>query len=673
MANAALKGQPSGRFLGVNLRQDRVSLADDEVAKAINADLHSQPGTIVLRLGRTKQYDSALADLVIRRIAKINGHRYRVAGQSVYCDQTVILSGSLSANLITTMLPFRPFADTTIWNFIADDAGMFKSNCTTVGTWGLPAPSQPTTAIGIQGVLVGDYVVQVTFVRLAGSAVAAEGNPSTITASLTLPTSGVSIDGLGVQDLGIGDLAQPVDPTTNALGIYRSVAGTGLPLLDTYLLLPTVTDSIRYAVTQTFEVTAVDNQDPREFMFHWALNLGASINAALYTGAARGTQAWEPTGSVNSQDANGRRVTHRWEIIDGYVTTQPLFWAYSSKKPDLELGDLIEVDNGVPPTASWVTNFQEHAFFCRDASNPHYLWFSKRYKPEQVSADNFLELGNADDPLQCALAIGGQLGVFARKTKYRVLGNVISGFVPYEAASPRGTPCPMAAISTEAGIIFVARDGIFSTVLSSPDTSFSDKILPLFFGETVNDMLPMNWDQATTFSAAAYKGRYYFSYAETGHATPNRLAVYSRDTQHWYHYDHPLNSLYVEEDTDLLLGGGLDGFVYILENGTTDNGSSIALDVDTKDYQGESKDQRKLFLHLKTDMNTLGATVTVKFYVDDVLMRTTTVSTNTRAERLLPLPEGTMGHHWRVNFTYTGSTRIRIYACAALYLPLGAS
>src|SRR3990167_11131206 len=124
MANALLQKQHSSRFLGVNLRQDRVSLADEELAKAINADLHSQPGTIVLRLGRTAQNTSALTDLVIRRIAKINSHRYRVAGQSVYCGTTRILNGVLSSNLITTMMPFRPFADTTIWNFIADDSVM---------------------------------------------------------------------------------------------------------------------------------------------------------------------------------------------------------------------------------------------------------------------------------------------------------------------------------------------------------------------------------------------------------------------------------------------------------------------------------------------------------------------------------------------------------------------
>ena len=650
--NALLKGQPTGRFLGVNLRQDRVSLADEELAKAINADLHTQPGVIILRMGRTAQNGTALADLAIRRIARINLQRYRVAGQSLYCGETLVLNGLLSPNLITTMMPFRPLNDTTIWNFVADDAVMRKVNCTTVGTWGLPAPSQASVAIGIQGSLSGAYVAQYTFCRLVSGAVVAEGNPSAVSPSVTLSAN----------ILAIGDMAHPTDTTTNGLGIYRSTAGTTVTLLDAYEDIPT---NNLYAVTHNWEVTAV----PEELQLHWTLDAG-SIMVSGSPVSARKTYDWEVTGTGNAEDAGGYRGTYRWEIANSYVTTQTLFWAYASTIADTSLGDIVEVDNNPPPLASWVTNFQEHAFLCRDAANPHYLWFSKRFLPEQVPPTNFLEIGNADDPLQCAVPWGGQLGIFARKQKYRVVGNATSGFVSIEAASTRGTPCAMAVIPSEFGILFPARDGIFSTTLTSQDTGFAEKILPLFFGETVNDMLPLNWDQATTFCAAVYKGRYYFSYAETGSTTPNRLAVYSRDTQHWYHYDHPLRSLYVEDDTDLCVGGGLDGYVYILETGNTDNGTNIALDVDTKDFQGEAKDVRKFFLYLKVDLDTRGESVTVKFYVDDVLKRTATVSTSTRAERLVPLPEGTMGHHWRANFTYTGAQRIRIYPCAALYVPM---
>ena len=109
----------------------------------------------------------------------------------------------------------------------------------------------------------------------------------------------------------------------------------------------------------------------------------------------------------------------------------------------------------------------------------------------------------------------------------------------------------------------------------------------------------------------------------------------------------PVRSQFVEEDTDFFMAGGLDGFVYKMENGSTDGGSSIALDVETKDFAGDSKDLRKLFLALKVDTDTGGQTVTVKLYVDDTLEHTTTVNTSGRAKTTLKLPEGVMGHQWR--------------------------
>ena len=95
------------QFLGVNLREERMDLADEELAKCINADLHLSPGTIVLRLGRTAQNSSALSDLIIRRITKANSTNYRIAGAKIYRGDTLLVDPSgvdLSSNLITLVV-----------------------------------------------------------------------------------------------------------------------------------------------------------------------------------------------------------------------------------------------------------------------------------------------------------------------------------------------------------------------------------------------------------------------------------------------------------------------------------------------------------------------------------------------------------------------------------------
>jgi hypothetical protein len=641
-------GQEIRGFLGVNLRKERVSLADEELAHAINCDLHTQPGAILLRLGRQAQFLTALDDLAIRRLAKINGHRYQVAGQTVYRDTVSILSG-LSSNLFTTLHAFRPLNDTTTWAFIADDVRMRKDDGETVHTWGITAASVvPVTQIGATGdELTGAYRAAYTRVRFEDDAVAHESNLSTITAALTLTA----------QRLTIGDMTAS-DEQINGLGIYHTVAGGGALLLDERVAIPT--DGTTYSVTHTWEAAL----DPGELSFQWSYPVSVT---------QRGSQTWEAdtTTTTAAEDVDGYRVTQLWET-EGYVTTQVKRWAYSSTTADAALGEEAEDDNDEPPVASWITEYQGHAFLTRDAEHPHYLWWSKRFRPESWPADQFLEIGNPDDPLQCALPMAGLLGVFSRLTKYRVTGNATAGFVAQETLSRRGTPAGQAVIASERGLIFVARDGVYVTNLLSADDELSEAIAPIFWGESVNGIDAVNWDAASTMAAALWKGRYYLALPTGTATTPDVLAVFSTTTKRWYFYDHPCRSLFNEEDTDDLLAGFTDGLVYVLEDGTSDGGDAVALDASTKDYVGGSSETRKLFLWARVDLDTLGEEVTVDLYVDGVLKRSPAV-TSSRGKALIAFPGGSLGYSWRLRFRYTGTTRVRVYGAAAIWAPLEAA
>ena len=637
MPQLGLLKQEIRGFLGVNLRTERVDLADEELAKAVNADFHTQPGTIVLRLGRTKQFSVALTDLVIRRLAKINSKRYQVAGTAVYRDQTSILTG-LSSNLITTLLGFRPLNETTTWAFIADDSLMRKDDGTNVRTWGIATPSAALTlaAGGAPGV-TGNYGARYTFVRKTSDGkIAHEGNPSAVPVILAATAQHIVVSGF----------EDTTDAQVTHARFYRTVASGATYLFESEI--PFAANAWGYAFTwEAAEISAAN-----EFKFTTA-------------DAASATQvcfAWEK----QHQDGAGSIGTNSVPVASNAC----MAWLVGIA--DGALGSAVETDNDRPPNASWCWSFQEHVFLCRDASNPHYLWPSKRFRPEAFPATGFLEIGNPDDPLQCVIGNAGLLGAFSRLTKYRILGNAVSGFVHQEALSRRGTPAPMAAVPTELGVIFVARDGVFLTNFVSADAQFGDPILPLFFGETVNGMSPINWSSVLTMAGATYKDRYYLSYPSGTATQPDRIAVFSNTTKKWYHYDHPMRSLFVEEDVDDLVGGSTDGFVYILEDGSTDSGTSITLDVETKDYSGNEPTVRKIFRYLRIDADADTDTLPVRFYVDGTLKRSVNV-TGSRTKLLLPLPEDTMGYTWRVAFPYTGSRRPRIYGVATIWLPLSAT
>ena len=649
--NLARKELPG--FQGVNLRQDRLTLADAELAKAINADLHTFFGVIVLRLGRRKQFSSALTDLVIRRIARINNYRYQVAGTSVYRDQSVIINGLLSDKLFTTMMPFRPLLDTKIWTFIADNNLMRKDNGTTTMVWGIRKPTDEFEAVeSVANAYYGDadktVLVTYTFVRFDGESVAAEGNPAD-EAEVTFTEDDTAV--------WIGDIEDPGTTVANGFGFYRTVIGGSQPLLDTRASFGGHTTwNNTWAFTYAWEAS----HTTPDLAHHFTYNAGEDY---------RSTQQWGPYGTGDSEDANGYHATHNWEINDDSIT-QELRFTFGFVKEDDELSAALEFDNDPPPNAAWVAEFNETAFFCRDTDNPHYLWHSKRFLPEAVPSDNFLEIGNADDPLQCAIKNAGLLGVFTIRTKYRVTGNA-AGYIAEEALSHRGTPAPAACLPSEYGVIFPARDGIFLTNLISTDQPIGEELEPLFYGETVNGLSPINWEVISKASAEVHKGRYYFAYPSGTNTDPDMIAVFSQQTKKWYFYDHPVNSLFLEAETAQLTAGSADGLVYVLEEGNDDAGTDIELDVETRDFAGEERDTRKLFLYFRVDADTQDDDLTIKFYVDGTLKRTTTINGN-RNKPLLRLPEGSMGYQWRIGFSYTGTERIKIYGCSALWAPMSA-
>lgn len=564
-------------FLGVNLRRNRLNIEDYELAKAINADLHNILGTISLRLGRTKLYAAALTDLTLRRLSRVNGVRYQVAGYRLYRNQTSILA-SLSSNFKTTFSAYRPLADSNIWAFIADNSAMYKDDGTNLRNWGITAPTAtPSVAVGAAGSLNGVYMVKFTYVRKDGTTLACESNPSPASAASAALTNDV---------LSISGLTASSDAQVTHIRIYRTTAGGTSYLFD--------------------------------------------------------------------QD-----------IANGTTTA-------TSSQADSALGSAVETDHDPPVTASWTTVWQDSTWICGNTTNPNWLYYSNRFQPEYFPTTQYLDIGNADDPLQCAVPYAGMLGVFSRRTKYRIIGNLVSGFVPIEAISRRGTPAPKAVISDEHGLIFPARDGIFVTGLASPDQAISEDIEPLFYGESVNDMKPINWDAAGTMAAASYKGRYYFAYPSDNALTPDIIAVYSIDTKKWYFYQYPVQSLLYEEDTDQLIGGSTDGFAYILEDGSTDAGSSIAMTVETKDYYGASPNTRKIFQYFRVDADCLGDTITAEFFIDGTSKGTYSI-TGSRTAVLNVLPQGSMGFSWRAKITYTGSQRIKIYGIDAISYPLGIS
>ncbi len=480
------------------------------------------------------------------------------------------------------------------------------------------------------------------------------------------------------------NLQDPLDPQINGFGIYRSAVNGVIELLVERKHIggrSNAFPSVEFAICHPWEAADCTNQ---ELVPVWANPTQFTIGTDTSPTAATSSNTWESSPAIHANNADTYRATQPWEVTFFDINQPHITWAIASTMDDNALGAEVEFDNDPPIGNHLVVSHQEQLFIAGDPGNvvdrlaaqPHLLYYSKRFRPESFPTNQFLEIGTANDPITALTTIAGLLSVFTRDTKYRVTGNASSGFTHYEAISRRGTRATKSVVPSDHGILFVANDGVFATNMIGPDKKLSGKIESLFTGDTISDESPINQAAMDQVAGTFYKDKYYFV-APVGSATvPNRMFVYAFDTEEWTTYDLGGGSMLYEPDTDFLVLGGDDRFCYVMETGVTDNSAAISAEVRTKDFQGGSYNTNNLFLYFKADVEVAnGTTLTVKFYVDDVLRHTKTITyTAGRVNGLHSLPEGVFGKRWRVTMTFSdtqGTTTL--YGCAAIFIPLASS
>jgi hypothetical protein len=733
------------RFLGVNLRRDRLGLADEEVARAVNADFHRFLGVIAIRRGSSRLLTLAAGH--VHSIARINGRRYFAANRTWYRNSGAIAT-TLDSDRFVAQVGYRPLNDEHIWAFLADRNGMRKDNGVATYAWGITAPTVKPRVRNVSAPgtsLAGGYSTRYSYVReTSDGKVAAESNPSPTSATLDLKSG----EGRGPQVIEMAAYA-PSDPQVTHLYFYRTVGDGVQHLLHGKIAVtaivppaespgqlgtedPTsaeqVEDQADEDVDPTLWPTTIAEYGPTtswetDLLYQVpvrytndceraiATTLLSRVERTTYvistTTGQTGTARWEKTWSATTittisvqLDTGATRLASATQITrtDG-VSAQPIqafetelltdevvppdtgqvgdlptgqITAVTLGGPDSNLGRLVATNNDPPPACGWATIYQEHAFLTRNAANPHWLYYSKRWQPEAVPLDNVLEIGNADDPIQSAVPLGGLLGIFTRRTKYILSGSVAPDFAHAESLSRRGTRAGRSVVPTQDGLMFCADDGVFLTTLVGQDQELSTDIAALFYGETVNGFAPINWDAGDTICAAFHQGRYYLALPTGSNAAPELLAVFSTATGKWYFWSLgvQIRSLFEEVETDALLAGAITGVIYRLDDGVDDQTVPIAMEVETRDFApARAWESRRLFRWARLDVDTDGDAITVDLYVDGTLRRTTTL-TDARTKALIPFPGGSLGYTWRVRVRYTGRRAIRIYGVSVVWLPL---
>ena len=342
--------------------------------------------------------------------------------------------------------------------------------------------------------------------------------------------------------------------------------------------------------------------------------------------------------------------------------------AVTLRENDLDLGGEVESDHDRPPVSGMVVSHANRLF----AAVGNKLFYSQRFEPEYWPALNFIEIGGPTEEIVALVSTGGQLGVFTKDTKYRVVeqvagvsaigqdlpffGGTNNTFFAIEARSRRGTDSFKSIVDTPFGIAYVSRDGVFLTDLNT-DTKISTGIQKLFLG---NSTAHGSVDTSDLSSSACgfFKDKLYVSLS-------NATAIYSFDSRAWVFVPTIYTSYYFDEPTDNFWTGQPNGFVDIIERPEENPGGTFT--VQTADIDSGSRYLSKLFLYINIDYEMAsGESINLDLIVDEVIKASYTLSGD-RGKDFLRVPAGVVGKVFSLKFSGSYTRRFKIFGADIIW------
>lgn len=254
--------------------------------------------------------------------------------------------------------------------------------------------------------------------------------------------------------------------------------------------------------------------------------------------------------------------------------------------------EVLETDNDQPvtstdPNGNAVKNqvvavffrVEDYMFACGDPNLPGRLYRSKQSYMEAWPAINYKDVCGGSEELMN----GGQYAsvgfVFSRSRLYTIVIDADGSFDAEPTACTEGLVGRWAMAVTPFGIAFVSPFGVRLTTGGPPDHLSDAQLLPLFRGDTVRGMSPIDFTVPTALKLAYYADELWLTYADTGGV--RRHLIYNFFSKNWraYSFTTPVATVYGEPvqgaAQSILLGSNAAGAIYT-HDGFSDLGSGIA-------------------------------------------------------------------------------------------------
>ncbi len=347
--------------------------------------------------------------------------------------------------------------------------------------------------------------------------------------------------------------------------------------------------------------------------------------------------------------AGGSTYYHDQDIAIGTVTVD-------TTTADGSLGSEVATNHDRPPLGTIVVgpNYNGTCFIAKD----NLLYFCLPKQPEYWPTTYFVEVSPPQFPIKAVVFFNGAPYCLTKHEIYNIQGTGQETFFPYPMNAITGCQGLHGAFSVHGkGIFHRGSDGVYLFNGSEDRKITQTEFDPIFRGETAGG-LPAATSPANDW-LIQFGNKLYVGYVSTGHTYPTNVLVVNLDTgRTTYHaYSMEIRTVAIDETNNRLLAGDKDGYVWILETGTDDNGTAIDWEIQSKNYELQTRAHFPRWC--KYDVDASSSTEAIgKFILDEVVHQEHTLTglnRNTR-KRLIDTGNGK-----RAAIRLTGSGPVSIY------------
>ncbi len=281
---------------------------------------------------------------------------------------------------------------------------------------------------------------------------------------------------------------------------------------------------------------------------------------------------------------------------------------------DTSLGEEVAYDHDRPLAGTVIVgpDFNGTCFLLKD----NLLYFCKPNQPEYWPALYYVEVCPIQETAIGMRLFNGQAYVLTNSEIYLIQGTGYQSFFPLRQSAVTGAVGQDGILALRgAGLLHVANDGLWAFSGSDDSNVTNDNFRPVFQGTTTQGIDGRMLANMENCWIAAHLGKLYFGFPGGTATYPSEVLVLDLGTKRFSHYDYgqEFSAICVDDTNGRILAADNTGYLWVLEDGTTDNAVAISWDWQS----AEASDQLRMYMprSAKYDVE-VGGTATAQVILD---------------------------------------------------------